>query len=242
VDYLRVKGQIVDWIKKEVAEAGAEGTVVGISGGIDSAVVAALCQQAFPENNLGVIMPCESDPGDAELAKELAETLGIKYVQVDLTDTYRTLLTALENDDAPQLAKANIKPRLRMTALYYYAAKYNYLVAGTGNRSELFTGYFTKYGDGGVDMEPIGGLVKTQVRELAKISGVPETIITRPPTAGLWQGQTDEGEMDITYEELDEYILHGRGSAKVRTVTRRLHQSSEHKRKVPPVLEFPLNK
>jgi len=238
VDLLQMKGQLVAWIQEKVSAAGADGTVIGISGGIDSAVVAALCQLAFPDNNLGVIMPCQSDPADAGLARELAESLGIKFVETDLSTTYQTLLAALNTDDTTRLAKANIKPRLRMTTLYYYAARHNYLVAGTGNRSEIFTGYFTKYGDGGVDMEPIGGLLKSQVRDLAKLLGVPERIITRPPTAGLWEGQTDEDELEISYEQLDKYIISGEGSDKVKEVTRRLHQSSEHKRHMPPVPEF----
>lgn len=237
MDYLQVKEQIVNWIKEQVVAAGAKGTVVGLSGGIDSSVVAALCQEAFPDSNLGVIMPCQSDPRDATLAKELAEKLNIRYEEVDLTQTYLTLLDSVNGHGAPQMAKANIKPRLRMTTLYFYAAKNNYLVAGTGNRSELFTGYFTKYGDGGVDIEPIGGLLKSQVRELAKLLRVPESIISRPPTAGLWEGQTDEEEMQISYAELDEYILYGKGSDRVRKVAEQLHKSSEHKRNMPPVFE-----
>ncbi len=232
-----VKEKTVNWLKDKVLEAGAKGTVVGLSGGIDSSVVAVLCQKAFPNNNLGIIMPCQSTSEDAAMAVELAQKFGMPYLKVDLSETYLTLLNSI-SVDGNRMAKANIKPRLRMTTLYYYAAQNNYLVIGTGNKSELFTGYFTKYGDGGVDVEPIGGLVKTQVRELARHLGVPESIVTRPPTAGLWEGQTDESEMQITYEELDDYILNGTGSARVKEIVERLHKKSAHKRSIPPTFEL----
>jgi len=237
VELALVKEKTVNWIRDKVSEAGAKGTVVGLSGGIDSAVVAVLSQEAFPNNNLGIIMPCQSTAEDAAMAVELTQKFDMSHLKVDLTETYLTLINSL-TPDGTRMAKANIKPRLRMTTLYFYAAQNNYLVIGTGNKSELFTGYFTKYGDGGVDVEPIGGLVKTQVRELARFLGVPESIVTRPPTAGLWEGQTDESEMQITYEELDDYILNGTGSAKVKEIAERLHKNSAHKRSMPPAFEF----
>jgi NAD+ synthase len=123
-------------------------------------------------------------------------------VTVDLTEAYDSLVAALP-PELGQMAYANIKPRLRMTALYGLAQGHGYLVAGTGNKSELMVGYFTKYGDGGVDVEPLGELYKSQVRQLAHTLGIPGPVIDRPPTAGLWHGQTDEEDMGITYHQLD---------------------------------------
>lgn len=242
----RIAAQITDWIRERVAEAGAEGTVVALSGGIDAAVTVALCKRAFPDNTVGVIMPCHSDPADEADARLHAEQDDISVVTVDLTPVYDTLLHSIgaagpvtgeaPGDDARRcLALANIKPRLRMTTLYYVANLYNYLVVGTENRSELTIGYFTKHGDGGVDILPIANLVKSQVYELAAYLGVPENIVQRTPGAGLWPGQTDEGELGFGYDVLDEYILTGTAPAEVKARIDRLHRTSEHKRRRPPI-------
>ena len=186
-------------------------------------------------------MPCESDPADVEDAKFVAEQLQIPYVLVDLGQTYRQYVQSLTASlgQAPEgLALSNIKPRLRMITLYSIAATRNYLVAGTGNRSEAYIGYFTKYGDGGTDLWPIVGLVKEQVRGLSSYLGVPEKIVNREPSAGLWPGQTDEKEMGLTYKELDSYLLTGEGRAEVVAKIERLHEKSEHKRALPPSPEL----
>jgi len=196
--------KISNWIKEQVNKAGAKGIVLGISGGLDSAVVATLSKIALGKNVLGLIMPCRSNPEDQRYADLLTKKINIKTQIIELTPIYDISLKALP--PASKMAAANIKARLRMTTLYYFASKLNYLVAGTGNKSELTIGYFTKYGDGGVDILPIGNLLKTEVRNLAKQIGVPDELIKRPPSAGLWEGQTDEGEMGITYEELDKTI------------------------------------
>lgn len=193
--------RISQWMRDRVQEAGAAGVVVALSGGVDSAVVAGLARRALGENVLGVLLPCHSQPLDAEYAHLVAETFDLQTITVDLGPTYDALLAALP--DGSDLARANLKPRLRMTALYFISNTRNYLVAGTGNKTELMVGYFTKYGDGGVDMLPLGDLYKGQVWALAREIGVPQPIIDRPPTAGLWPGQTDEGEMGITYAALD---------------------------------------
>lgn len=236
MDAAAERERLVAWLREKAARAGAAGAVVGLSGGIDSAVVGALCRLAFAENCLGIIMPCHSNPADAEDARLVAETVGLPYRVVPLDGVYDSLLRALEGGEQPAggLAAANLKPRLRMVTLYYFANRHNYLVAGTGNRSELFTGYFTKYGDGGVDLEPIGHLVKTEVRALAAELGIPERVITKPPSAGLWAGQTDEGEMGITYAELDHYILTGEAEERVRRVADALHARAAHKLAAPP--------
>jgi NAD+ synthase len=246
MDYQKTENQIVDWIRKQVNEAGCKGAVIGLSGGIDSAIVAVLCKKAFPDNTLGVILPCMSNPDDRKHAELLAKKFKIPFEVVDLEAAFKAMvksLTGEEYDKAKHkgMGFANIKPRLRMTALYYFAHKHSYLVAGTDNKSEAMIGYFTKYGDGGVDFLPITSLYKRDVRALAKHLGVPKEIIEKHPSAGLWEGQTDEGEMGITYDELDE-ILHriDTGKAlddfekeKVEKV-KRMIRLSEHKRHLPP--------
>ena len=142
-----------------------------------------------------------------------------------------------EPDIKQQVPRANIKPRLRMTSLYFLANSLNFLVAGTGNRSELALGYFTKYGDGGVDVLPIGHLLKSEVRSLAKELGVPQPILDKPPSAGLWAGQTDEAEMGFTYEMLEAYLMGG-APAVSPDVARRieeLQRASAHKRGLAPI-------
>ncbi|MGE5543656.1 MAG: NAD(+) synthase [Bacillota bacterium] len=233
-------GKLAGWIREKTIDAGCEGVVLGISGGIDSAVVAGLAVRAFPNNTLGVIMPCESLPEDIEHGRLVAQKYGFELKVVDLFPIYKSLVGLLQEQDSPRtnLARANIKPRLRMITLYYYAQERNYLVLGTGNRSELTIGYFTKYGDGGVDLLPIGGLVKSQVRQLARYLEVPEVIIDKPPSAGLWEGQTDEGEIGLSYEELDRFILTGQGSERVKERIENLSRISRHKLQPPPAAVF----
>jgi len=237
----RFRDELSRWIQEKVLAAGARGTVVGISGGVDSAVVAALCQRAFPETNLGVILPCDSEALDVQYARLLAERIGVRTVTIDLTETWRNLVALVETaaSDAPaetiRWARVNVKPRLRMTVLYQIAARYNYLVVGTENRAEIAVGYSTKFGDAAADLMPIGNLVKREVRALAEVLGVPREIIDRTPTAGLWAGQTDEEEMGVTYDELDEWLLTGRVAPDVRARLETLHNRSAHKRSMPPL-------
>jgi len=231
-----MRSKIVSWIKQKVKDSGAKGIVLGLSGGIDSAVVAALAKAAVGKNNLLVLfMPCNSNVQDLKDAKLVAHKLGLKSKLVDLSGVYNNFLKVLPG--AISLARGNLKPRLRMSTLYYFANKLNYLVCGTGNKSELLVGYFTKYGDGGVDILPIADLFKRQVCRLARELKIPQEIIAKPPTAGLWHGQTDEGEMGITYNELDDILDRFRnhkeqivGSNKVNKVIR-MYKNSEHKRK-----------
>lgn len=230
-----MKNRIVSWIKDQVKNSGSRGIVMGLSGGIDSAVVAALCKQAVGRKNLFVLfLPCNSNAQDLKDAKLVSDKLKLKAKLVDLSGVYNNFLKILP--PAGSLARGNLKPRLRMCALYYFANKLNYLVCGTGNKSELMVGYFTKFGDGGVDILPIADLFKRQVRKLAQELKIPQGIIDKPPTAGLWPGQTDEGEMGITYNELDDILdkfCHNKkqvaGSSKVNKV-KRMHKSSAHKR------------
>ena len=233
----KICNEAVEWIKDRVNSAGAKGIVLGMSGGIDSAVVAALVKRAFPDNCFCVTMPCYSNPIDAEHAKLVADAVGIEMKTVVLDeafDTMKKLIEAKETD--PKLAHANIKARLRMVTLYYYSGVNNYLVAGTGNKSEITIGYFTKYGDGGSDMLPLASFVKKEVRALARYLEIPEIVITKPPTAGLWENQSDEKEMGMSYEDLDHYILTGEGSDNVKDKVDTMYQRSEHKR--VPVPKF----
>jgi NAD+ synthase len=234
---------LTDWIRAEVTAGGGCGAVFGLSGGIDSAVVAALARQAFPHHTLGVVMPCHSDPRDAEDGALVAHHFGVPSATVDLGPVYDLLLEQLarSSTDLPQsrLATANLKPRLRMTTLYALANQLGYRVLGTGNRSEIAVGYFTKYGDGGADLLPIGSLVKSEVRDLARSLGVPERIVTKPPSAGLWADQTDEAEMGLTYEELDAYVLSGVASPAVKARVDALNAASEHKRALPRIAPKP---
>lgn len=240
--------KISNWLRDIVNQAGAEGLVVGLSGGIDSACTAALSKRAVGDRVLAVLMPCHSQPVDAEYARMVVDAFNLKSVTVDLGSTYDAFISALppvgQDNSRDPLARANIKPRLRMMTLYYLASKHNYLVAGTGNKSELLVGYFTKYGDGGVDMEPLGDLYKWQVREIARKLGIPQPIIDRPPTAGLWPDQTDESEMGITYQVLDDTLAAieegdttGVDPAVLLRV-RKMIASSEHKRHAPPLCEI----
>lgn len=235
--------QLTAWLKERVEAAGATGTVVGLSGGLDSAVVAALCQRAFPQTTVGVIMPCHSDRADATLSRQLADFLGLDVREVDLGPIWEATLHSLEkvvpsqdeaSDHTLRLARANIKPRLRMISLYYLATRLNALVIGTDNLSELTIGYFTKYGDGGVDLMPIANLTKGEVRELAIFLGIPHAIVTRKPTAGLWEGQTDEDEMGFTYDVIDRYLLTGEGPAEAVNYVETMRARSAHKRETPP--------
>lgn len=197
----KLADDIVDWMRRQVGNANAKGVVLGISGGVDSAVAAGLAKRALGNASLGLIMPCHSAPDDEEHARLVAQTFGIACERIDLGPVF-DLLEGILPAGTP-MATANLKPRLRMLTLYYFANSRNYLVVGTGNRSELSVGYFTKYGDGGVDILPLGSLLKHEVRSLARELGVPDVVINKAPSGGLWEGQTDEGEMGITYETLD---------------------------------------
>lgn len=231
----KICDELVNWLRERVEEANAKGLVFGLSGGIDSAVVAGLAKKAFPENSLGIIMPCHSNPIDEEHGLLVAESLDLKTTKVDLTNTYDVFMKTVSNEGENKLAEANVKPRLRMTTLYYFAQKYNYLVAGPSNKSEFTVGYFTKHGDSGVDIFPIASFVKSEVRELAYCLNIPEKIITKPPTAGLWENQTDEKEMGFSYDVLDSYIKTGNGEKEFVEKIEKMNKRSGHKRKFPPV-------
>ncbi|MDY6917690.1 MAG: NAD+ synthase [Chloroflexota bacterium] len=238
----KLASSLTAWIRERVLEAGQRGVIVGLSGGLDSAVVAVLAKRAFPENCMGIVMPCQSSEADVEHAEAVARQFNIPVRTVSLDETYDSLLRSLPTEGleagASKLAEANLKPRLRMVVLYYVANRLQYLVAGTGNRSEISVGYFTKFGDGGVDILPLGNLVKSEVRELARHLGIPEEILRKPPSGGLWEGQTDEDELGITYLDLDRYLVTGQATKEVKDRVDGMMSRSEHKRATPPVPPF----
>ncbi|SIS36668.1 NAD(+) synthase [Salimicrobium flavidum] len=235
--------KLTKWLQEKIKEANAEGLLVGLSGGIDSAVVANLIKRACPEASLGVIMPCKSDGEDEQHAKEVAEACGIKTVTIDLTTTHDTLLPTIQKqlrdsdlykEEAQQLADANLRARLRMSTLYTVGANTGYLVTGTDNAAEWYTGYFTKYGDGGVDLVPLTNYTKGEVREMARDLGVPSSIVEKKPSAGLWEGQTDENEMGTSYATIDRYLKGEAIPEKDKEIIDSLHKRSHHKRQMPP--------
>lgn len=199
--------KLADWMEQYNANAGSRGYVVGLSGGIDSAVTACLAVEAVgKENVIGVLMPCHSTDDCAIDAKVLAENLGIRYDTVDFEEVLMEFKIAMPMS-INTMTQANTKARLRMTILYAIASEFGYLVAGTGNRSELEIGYATKFGDGGVDLEPLGNYFKREVYEIADtFVAIPESTKTKSPSAGLWDGQTDEDELGFTYDQLEDAI------------------------------------
>lgn len=244
--------RIAGWMRRQLASTAARGFVVGLSGGLDSAVVARLAQLAAPGHVVAALLPCHSDPDDERDAAAIAAHFSLTTVRIDLSTAYDTMIAGAQaalhalpsrtrgaEPADPIRARtplANVKPRLRMTALYFLANSLEYLVAGTGNRSELSIGYFTKHGDGAADLLPIGHLVKSEVRALARELNVPPAIVGRTPSAGLWIGQTDEEEMGFTYADLERYLEEGpQGvSPALAMKIERLIRSSDHKRALPP--------
>jgi NAD+ synthase len=245
---VRRAADIADWIQQQVTVASARGVAIGLSGGVDSAVVARLCQIAMPAQIIAAILPCHSDPRDEQDANLVAAHFGLHTVRLDLGPAYDLLggdLKAMwpqipreqaaggtSTDIKARLPLANVKPRLRMSALYFIANSLNYLVAGTGNRSELTIGYFTKYGDGAADLLPLGRLLKSEVRELATSLEIPQSIIDKVPSAGLWVGQTDEDEIGFSYADLERYLIDGPDAVSPALAMRieRLIRTTEHKR------------
>lgn len=228
---------IEKWIKDKVEEAGASGVVYGLSGGIDSAVTAAIVNRIFKGNALGVIMPCHSIDKDEQDARLLEKYLGLKVEKVDLTSTFDEFIKNIDVTDNNELALSNIKPRLRMTTLYYYAQKNNYLVLGSTNKSEFYTGYFTKYGDSSVDLLPLADFVKSEIYMIAKYLSIPNEIIDKAPSAGLTTNQTDEEEMGVTYDELDNYIKTGIADNEISKKLSKMNTNTSHKRNYPPIFK-----
>lgn len=233
----------VEWIKKLLSDSGAKGIIYGNSGGKDCTLVGALCKLAT-DNVLGVIMPCQSsqnygsDRDDAILA---GECFGIEQIEIDLTKTKEALVSALGDkltqnnagDWNVKMANVNVNPRLRMTTLYALGQARGYLVAGTGNLDEITLGYFTKWGDGAHDFNPIADLTVSEVYDHLRALHAPSSIIDKAPSAGLYQGQTDEQELGIKYSDVDKYLRGEPIALEVKEKIERMSRGAEHKRRMP---------
>ncbi|MEM1514651.1 MAG: NAD+ synthase [Candidatus Bathyarchaeia archaeon] len=212
VDPEKTMDEITSFIRGVVGSSGASGVVLGLSGGIDSSLVAALCTRAIGSDRvLGIIMPTSFTPNeDIEDAAELAKTLGIKYIIVNIdgiVDSFIRSLNVDPNDSRVRMPLANLRARVRMAILYFYANLYNLLVAGTSDKSEYLIGYFTKYGDGAADFFPIRHLYKTQVRELAAYLGLPERIVRKPSSPQLYPGHKISDELPVDYPIIDKILI-----------------------------------
>jgi NAD+ synthase len=238
---------LIDFIRQKVEDSGAAGVVVGLSGGVDSALVTKLSVMAIgAERVKNVFLPSPSTPEqDRKDVRAFSKILGTELVEMDISPMVDRFSTSLPEMERREL-RGNVMARVRMTIIYHYARMESRLVMGTGNKSELLMGYFTKFGDGGCDFLPIGDLYKTEVWEMAKKLGVPSYIIDKAPSAGLWPGQTDEGEMGVKYDCLDKVLkgieaglpldeISRRAGVELRTVEMiwEKHLASVHKRKMP---------
>ena len=236
-EYLKVIEKFVaDYLKN----SGMKQYVLGLSGGVDSSLVAAITKAAVGKEKLTcIMMPIESHPSDLEDALDLAKQLDLNYIVIDGSKSYQETVKQFEKQgvELDQATKANLKVRIRMTILYAYAQKVGGLVIGTDNADERYTGYFTKYGDGGVDLLPIVYLVKSEVVEACKLYGVSDRLAERVPSAGLFEGQTDEKEMRVKYADLDKYLLGGEIDEVSKERIEYLHRISEHKRAPIPTPE-----
>lgn len=233
-DYAKETEKRIAFIRQSLEEAHADGILFGNSGGKDSALVGILCKMAC-ENTEGIILPCSSKRNftiDKDDGMEVADQFGIKTRLIDLTAQKELLMqTVSEVATLNDAAIANIAPRLRMITLYTVAASENRLVAGTGNASEYYMGYFTKWGDGAYDLNPIADLTATEVFEFLRYLKAPEAVITKAPSAGLFEGQTDEEDMGVTYAAIDRYIQTGEAEEADKAIIDRYHSRSEHKRR-----------
>ncbi|TDQ57367.1 NH(3)-dependent NAD(+) synthetase [Mesocricetibacter intestinalis] len=233
IDYL------VDWLEQQRREYAAEGYVLGISGGIDSALAAhLLVRTSAPVQGLILPSPTTSAQDIAD-ARAVAQSAGCPVMELSISALYEGFMqsmAALFNQEAERqnVIAGNVQARLRMTALYAYAQSHRAIVVGTDNAAEWLTGYFTKFGDGGVDVAPLLGLRKEQVYQLAKLLGVPAQIMEKAPSAGLWQGQTDETEMGVSYAEIDAFLRGERVSAEAQRQIDFWHNRSHHKRRLAP--------
>lgn len=253
MDLEKAKQRIIEFIRRKAEEAGVSGAVVGISGGIDSALAAALAAEALgPENVLGLHLPESGTTPkvDTEDSNLLAEWLGIEFQIADISQILKAFQVLFpEYEASDRLAQGNLKARFRMSMLYFHANRLNRLVLGTGNKTELLTGYYTKYGDGGVDLEPLGDLYKTEVWELSRILKIPNSLIAKKPSAGLWSGQTDEADLGISYALLDKVLRlleakqrpekiwkqTGVSKTQIHSIQKRI-QRNLHKRRMPPTV------
>lgn len=238
-EYLKV---IEKFVADYLVESHQKQYVLGLSGGVDSSLVAAICKNAVGKEKLTcIMMPIDSNPADLEDALDLAKQLDLNYLVIDGSESFHKTVEEFKKQgiELDRATLANLKVRIRMTILYAYAQKVGGLVIGTDNKDERYTGYFTKYGDGGVDLLPIVHLLKREVVEACKIYGISDRLAERVPTAGLFEGQTDETEMGVKYEDLDNYLIGKEIDQKSKERIEHLHRISEHKRApLPTPIDF----
>ncbi len=242
---------ILNFIEEYTEKAGINRVVIGLSGGVDSSVVAKLATMALGKENVySLFLPDGSTPlEDFEHSRLMAKILGIYYKVIDISPLLSPIINVCDKMD--EIVLGNIKARIRMILLYQFANSRKALVCGTLNKTELLVGYFTKYGDGASDFLPIGDLYKTQVYKIAEYLEIPEEIIKKPPTAGLWKGQTDEDELGITYDKLDKILyciergfdidkIANMANVEVKEVNRiyEMVNRTEHKRRLPPIAKI----
>jgi NAD+ synthase len=246
-----VRRALIDFLRTEFARAGFKHAVVGLSGGLDSSLACFLTAEALgPENVLAVRMPYKTSPPDSlEHANMVIQATGVQELTVPITEMVDALLDQVP--EADQIRRGNIMARARMIVLYDQSAAFNGLVVGTGNKTEILLGYTTLYGDSACALNPLGDLYKTQVRQLGRAVGIPEVILAKPPSAGLWVGQTDEGELGFTYIDVDRLLVmlvDGRSSPQecieagfepnfVKAVVERIRRN-EFKRVLPPIAKL----
>ena len=236
-EYLKV---IEKFVSDYLVSSKMDRYVLGLSGGVDSSLVAAICKHAVGKDKLTCIaMPIDSIPEDLNDAKEVARQLDVNLIVIDGSEIFHAAKKEFENigEELDTSTLSNFKVRIRMSILYAYAQKYRGLVIGTDNADEKYTGYFTKYGDGGVDLLPIAHLLKREVMEACRLYGLEDRLAFRTPSAGLFHGQTDEADLGVTYEELDNYLLGKKIATKSQERIEYLHRISEHKRAPIPMPE-----
>lgn len=223
------------FLRRALIDSGAKGFLYGNSGGKDSALAGILCKAAC-DDTVGVMMPVSTRNFDEDMrdGRDVAAQYGIETRTVALRDAYEAVAGAIRTATTPSdMALANIAPRLRMTTLYAIAASENRLVVGTGNRSEAYMGYFTKWGDGAYDVNPIADLTVTEIYAFLRHVGAPESILTKAPSAALFDGQTDEGEMGVSYAAIDHFLNTGEATPEDKAIIERMHRASHHKRHMP---------
>ena len=232
--------EIEKFLKEYLESSHLDSYVLGLSGGVDSSLVAAIARKAVGKDKLYCYaIDIESNHKDVEDAIEISKQLDVNLEVINLTETYHSYLSTLKGEDFIRLTKSNLKVRMRMVALFAFAQEKRGLVLGTDNWDERYVGYFTKYGDGAADVLPIVNLTKAEVRQAAKYYGISEILANRVASAGLFEGQTDEGEMGITYKDLDDFLLGKDIDPKAKERIEYLHKISEHKRKpIPEPIPF----
>ena len=227
--------EIEQFLRDYLKESHMDGYILGLSGGVDSTLVAAIARKAVGKDKLLCIsIPIESHRNDEEDAKKIADLLDINFQVINLTETYLSFKKEIKGEEYSRLTLGNLKARMRMSLLYAIGQEKRFLVLGTDNMDEAYIGYFTKYGDGGADLNPINHLTKREVRDAIKMYGLSDYFSERVATAGLYEGQTDEKEIGFTYDELDAYLLGKEINPEVIEKIERLHRISEHKRKPIP--------